>query len=307
MKHLRVIAPLMMFVIVAVVYYGVQAAGERKATLSAVKGTVGVKRAGADKWEAATERMVIKSGDAIRTESASSVIIRFDDNTMVKLGPMASMVLERLEKSEKGASTGLDVSVGKTWARVKKLTDESDFKVRTPTAIAGVRGTYFSSEVAEDTTSNFDVFEGSVEVASVSDPTKKVTVNEHHTTTVGAGKSPTEPTAIPSEDESKRKEGFSNEEFARAVFDVQVSITPQVVTPGEKATVSVQVFKDDAPYRAKVDLTLQLSGSAKFVANNSSEIKTATDENGAVTLEITDEVEESVSVTATLKVKVGKK
>jgi len=189
---------------------------------------------------------------------------------------------------------------------VQRLTGDSTFKVKTPTAVAGVRGTYFSSEV-ETAASRFDVFDGTVEVASTYDPTKKVVVKEHNTTTVGTGKAPTLPAAIPAEDENKRKEGFSDEEFARAVFDIQVSVTPQVVTPGGKATVSVQVYKNGVPHRAKVNLQLRLSGSAKFVSNNAAEIETATNENGAVTLEITNAVEESVSVTAKLRVTVKKK
>ena len=194
---------------------------------------------------------------------------------------------------------------GKTWARVRKLNDESKFHVKTPTAVAGVRGTFFSSE-AQESSSAFDVFDGEVEVSSASDPSQTVSVKANQRTTVGANKAPAAPSAIPASDAAAGRGGFNEQEYTSATFEIQISVNPQVVQPGEKSTVSIQVFKNGAPYSQEVNLRLTLGGSALFADSGSNTIDVATNSKGAATLQITDSVEESITVDATMTVKIKK-
>ncbi|MEW5944891.1 MAG: FecR family protein [bacterium] len=305
-RHVFEILTIALFAASLVLIHAAQAKKGGSAALVAVKGTVTVMKAGATQWSEAAEKTSVSEGDTIRTAAGSSVIIRFADGSMTKLGPMASMSVSSLLAAEETAKTSLDVTVGKTWSRVQRLGSESRFHVMTPTAVAGVRGTYFSSEVGGDTTSQFDVFEGEVEVASRQDPSQAVSVKAHHTTTVAANQAPTDPARMTEEQEAESAGGFSDEDYTRAKFSVQVSVNPQVLVPGEKATVSIQVYKDDEPFRKEVNVKLELSGSAVFTANGTSTIEAVTDSNGALALEITDAEQETVNVAATLKIKVGK-
>ena len=61
----------------------------------------------------------------------------------------------------------VNLSVGKLWAKVKKLTTpDSSVVVETSNAVAGVRGTVYRVNVEEDTSALVKVYDGSVYVAS---------------------------------------------------------------------------------------------------------------------------------------------
>lgn len=299
----RILPALLVVAAAALVLRVATAEKEQAATLLMVKGTVMVKAAGAAKWTAAAEKSVVREGDSLKTEAGSSVMLQMADGSMTKVGPMSMLKVQTLQGSARGLKAGLDMDSGRTWARVSKLSDESSFKVMTPSAVAGVRGTYFSSQ-AEEVSSRFDVFDGEVEVSSRHDPGQSVIVGEAHTTTVEANKAPTEPAQMTEEQLNELGGGFSEEEFTKAKFEIAVSVSPQKLVPGQKAVVTVQILKDGEPYAEEVKLTLQLSGSATFVDSGTSSISATTDSGGSAALEISDPVEETVSVGATMKVKV---
>lgn len=299
----KILPALLMVAVAALVLQVATADKEQVATLLMVKGSVTVSKAGTDTWEPAVEKASVVEGDSIRTEAGSSVLLQMADGSMTKVGPMSLMKVNQLQGADNALKAGLDMEVGRAWARVSRLSDESQFKVRTPTAVAGVRGTYFSS-TAEEATSKFDVFEGEVEVSNRQDPTQSVVVTQQYSTTVDANKAPTEPSKMSEEELNEMGGGFSQEEFTKAKFEIQVSVSPQKLTPGQNAVVAVQVLKDGSPFTEEVKLTLQLSGSATFVESGGASITVTTDANGAASLEITDPVEETVSVAATMKVKV---
>jgi hypothetical protein len=287
------------------IYSNSFAVKQRVATLASIKGTVTIK-SGTAQWAPATDRMEVKEGDQLRTEGGSSAIIKMDDGSMVKIGPLATMTVAALKSTGKDNKTSLDIASGKTWSRVRKLTGESDFNVTTPTAVAGVRGTYFSDEVEQTSASTIDVFDGSVAVSSVNNPDQSIVVGASQRTTVDPNQNPSAPTKIPVNEESAGRNGFSDEEFTAATFDLQIGVNPQVVEPGKTATVSIQVYRNGQPYRAEAKVALTLSGSAVFASSGTSELEATTDSNGSLSLEITSPEKETVTVSAQLTIKVKK-
>jgi len=280
------------------------AAKGQGAVLTSVKGTVAYRTKGAADWTVASNKSSVKEGDMIKTGPDSSVIIKFADGSMVKLGAMAQITLSSTGATKAGSTT-LGVENGKVWSRVRKQGMDSSFNVKTPTAVAGVRGTFFSSE-AEQQASTFDVFEGEVQVSSLADPNQSVSVKSKQRTVVAGDKGPSAPSTIPANEENSGRNGFTDQEFTNAAFDIQVSISPQTLSPGEKAAVSVQVFENNAPAQRKITLRLILSGSAVFSSTKTNEIDVTTDAKGAAKLDITDPVEETVTVEARMVVKVAK-
>jgi len=265
-----------------------------------------VKKAGTTTWTAAADRTELKENDELKTDAGSSAIIKMDDGSMAKIGPLAKMKMEQLSKSGKDNNTSLDVSIGKSWNRVNKIGDSS-FNVKTPTAVAGVRGTFFSAEVDKSSAATFDVFAGSVQVAGKSAPDAGVLVGEHNRTTVAQNGKPSKPTKIPADQEKAGSSGFSKNEYTSAQFDMQISVSPQVVEAGKTSTVSVQIYKDGQPFRSEQTVKLSLSGSAVFSKTGTSEIEAKTNNSGAVSLEITSPTKETVTVSAKLVLKLGKK
>ncbi len=291
-----------------VMIYSSSFAGKaRVATLSNVKGTVTIKSAGAADWIPAVDRMEVKEEDELKTEAGSSAIIKMDDGSMIKLGPLAKMKMAKLGQTNNNNNTSIDVSIGKSWNRVRKLTADSDFSVKTPTAVAGVRGTFFSAEVEKTDNSTFGVYDGSISVSGLVDPNTSVTVDAHNQTSVAPNARPSAPSRMSSSDEQNGRAGFSDEEYAAATFDLQIGINPQVVDAGKTATLSLQVFKNGQPFRQEVKVNLSLSGAATFVSTGTNEIEASTDSNGALSLEITSPEKGAVTATAQMQIKIEKK
>jgi hypothetical protein len=272
------------------------------ATLTGLKGTVTVKAKGETAAKPGKNNMVLAEGAVIQTAGGSSAIVRFEDGSMLKVGPMSKMTISKTG-SGGGKATSLDVGSGKVWARVEKLGSENTFEIKTPTAIAGVRGTYYSSEVDEDQTSRFDVFDGEVAVTSLSAPGEEVIVKANQTTSVAQGKAPQAPQALPKD--GAGKDGFTESEFKAAVFDIVIGIEPDAIVVGGKAMVNIQVLKNGEPLNMEVPLHLKSNGAAVF-PNGKTETDIVTTDQGTATVELSGTAEETVSIEASIMLKIKK-
>jgi hypothetical protein len=84
-------------------------------------------------------------------------------------------------KETENKNVKVNLSVGKLWAKVKKLaTPDSSVEVQTSNAVAGVRGTVYRVNVEEDKSALVKVYDGTVYVANpprgASKPGDQVTV-----------------------------------------------------------------------------------------------------------------------------------
>jgi hypothetical protein len=273
----------------------------RAASIQSIKGTVEVQRAHTTAWIPATEGMKLNEGDVVRTKSKSKVVIQLDDGSVTQLTSLSSMTMDKLSRSLKGKSTDMNMEVGKSWMKVKKLNPERDkFNVSTPTAVAGVRGTYFSSEVEETTDSSFDVFEGEIAVSQRSDPTSQVPVRTNHRTEVKRGNGPTAAQEIPANELQQLltdgiEGGLQNE---NAAYDLNIKIDPPKISAGGRANVIIQFMESGKPYNGAVTFTLTLGGSATFVQNGQQTLDVSSNEKGMATVEITSTKPEEISVNA---------
>jgi hypothetical protein len=123
-------------------------------------GSVQLKRAG--KSLPVRVSMSCKSGDTLVSSKASRIELRYPDNTLLRLDENTSLVLTDRSPG-KPEPTLLD---GKTWANVKRIVQGgTGFGIRTPTAVAAVRGTVFRV-AGTDTSSSVRLYEGKVDAAS---------------------------------------------------------------------------------------------------------------------------------------------
>lgn len=100
----------------------------------------------------------IYSGDVINTSSNGGVKILLKDRTILDLGPSALFhVREFLLKRSGDRDVELQLSYGALrTAVVKKVNSKSKFRIRTPSATMGVRGTITYSEVVASPGANND-------------------------------------------------------------------------------------------------------------------------------------------------------
>ena len=170
-----------------------------KAKLMGVKGDVTAKVSADAAWEAAAEGASLPEGASVKTGADGEVNLVWPGGSAVKVFPLSVVKLDASRRSADGGSkTELDMQQGRTLSKVAKLqTTDSVFSVKTPTAVAGVRGTTFDTSIDPASAAvSVAVVSGSVFVA-VGDI--EVAVAEGFASTVAAGEPPAPPAAIPPE------------------------------------------------------------------------------------------------------------
>lgn len=131
-----------------------------KASIIGFSGSPEVLRAGSGAREAVKSLPVALSpGDTVRTGRGGRVFIQFSDGSQSTIDDGAIFAIEE----EKADSVTLNLTLGKIWCAVSKFANRR-FRVRTPTAVASVRGTEFSVESFGSKRSAIEVFGGMVSV-----------------------------------------------------------------------------------------------------------------------------------------------
>jgi hypothetical protein len=107
---------------------------------------------------------IIKENDVIATDNGAFCDIKIGES-IIRIKARSEMAVSRLLKSGELENTTLGLSSGSMLCKPKKLMKSENFLVKTPTAVAGVRGTQFAVETDKATTTRIKVFEGEVKVA----------------------------------------------------------------------------------------------------------------------------------------------
>lgn len=108
----------------------------REAKVILVKGDVNIQKAGKTEWLKAKEGMILVDGDTAKTGKNSAVEIAFDRD---------KKNLVRLEENSTAILRGkmlkrVELPQGKIRFVVKSLKRDSSFEIKTPTVVAGARG-----------------------------------------------------------------------------------------------------------------------------------------------------------------------
>ena len=112
------------------------------ATVTEVAGKVECKLPGTN-WRAAKTGDVLPAGSLISTGFKSTAILKTESATLT-VKPVTRLTIEELIKSEGTTKTQMFLMTGRVRAEVTpKEGEKADFKVKSPTATASVRGTGF--------------------------------------------------------------------------------------------------------------------------------------------------------------------
>jgi hypothetical protein len=88
--------------------------------------------------------MRLKEGDTIKTGKSSNAYIEIDSDKVIKLDSSTIVTISNMSGTDENGSINISLSSGKIYNDIKKkLTKNSTYKVRTPNAVMGVRGTTF--------------------------------------------------------------------------------------------------------------------------------------------------------------------
>lgn len=139
----------------------------------------------------------LKLGDGIRTGKNSSISIRFYDGSYALVLPESEIYLEVLEgQKDKGlANTLIKIVNGRVESKVTQQKKGSRYQIKTPAAVAAVRGTEFRVGFARKSdTMHSEVLEG---VIGVSGSGVTQDVRAGYATIAKVGSPPTAPRQLP--------------------------------------------------------------------------------------------------------------
>ena len=162
------------------------------AKLSKKLGTVKYKKENDTEWKEAELNQLFANDDTIITKETSSADIYFFDEPKVMVQVKENTIMK--VKQEKVKS--IHLSLGETFVKFlthSKETKDPKFNVVTQTAVAGVRGTEFTSSTDKDGLDTYACTKGLIQVGAQG---KIVEVPAGYATSVKKGEAPAEPQKI---------------------------------------------------------------------------------------------------------------
>jgi len=140
----------------------------RSARVSDVTGDVKIRKAGGEKLFPAVNGMGLTQGDAVICGKDGIAVLKMDEDKEIKIANNTQIMISQLIKTaaDAGEQTSLSLLSGKVLITIsKKLTKDSKFDIKTPTAVMGVRGTQWYSLISNGRT-NIGVITGIVSVTN---------------------------------------------------------------------------------------------------------------------------------------------
>ncbi|MFA5146602.1 MAG: FecR family protein [Candidatus Omnitrophota bacterium] len=112
-------------------------------TVAEITGKVLVKIQPSAEWAPAAKGQVLNGQDAIKTEADGGALLELPDKSSVTLKANSELAVEAILWEDASKKVGLNLPDGELRAILNKLGPDSEFTVKTPTAICGARGTIF--------------------------------------------------------------------------------------------------------------------------------------------------------------------
>lgn len=160
-KYLSIMI-LVFFVVCATAAY----AADTALTINTITGKVFAKIYPATEWTDATIGQMLNAKDSVKTEADSMAILLFPDKSSISLRPKTEIQIEELIWDDVTQKVDVNMTAGELRTIIKKISKPSQFRIKTPTAICGARGTVFYIVADGDNTRVF-VTEGSIDFTNI--------------------------------------------------------------------------------------------------------------------------------------------
>jgi predicted Zn-dependent protease len=145
-------------------------------------------------WRIAALQQDLLGGDTLRTNAIGNLAILFSDQTQIRVGRNSTLTVNEIAGGGSG-TTQINLQAGNIWARASRGGTGVD--VRTPAAVAAIRGTDWSLSVDGSGKTSLIVLEGVVEL---SNPQGSVMVRQGEGAVASIGQAPTKFVLVNSND-----------------------------------------------------------------------------------------------------------
>ena len=139
------------------------------AVITFLDGNAEYKKKDEAKWDTLKKDTVLKEGDEVKTLEKARLELTLSDKSVMRFAANTSFIITQLKsaKGDKGGSAGVKLFLGKFYGNVSKMAKkDSEFKVETKVAVAGVRGTIYRVDMEKDDSYLTRVYEGKIEVSN---------------------------------------------------------------------------------------------------------------------------------------------
>jgi hypothetical protein len=140
-------------------------------------------------------------GDVLVTMSKTRLRLKLNDESIITMTSRTRLTIDEslFDRAKKRFISFLKLSIGKARFYVRKVRNmqHPEYRVKTPTAVVGVRGSDFITDVIAGQVTITAFEETELEVASIHFPERTVVVLEYNRTLVREGRFPTDPIRIP--------------------------------------------------------------------------------------------------------------
>ena len=151
--------------------------GVFSATLTNFMGEVALQKPEDKIWLPVEKDMPLQKSDRLKTGAKSFAEILIDDGSLLRIEGNSEIVLKELSAGfeKKRIESTIYLRLGKLMSKIAKFVNtRSRFSVRTPTMVAGVRGTEFVVVVAQSGKTELAVIRGKVSVGGVDKKGKRM-------------------------------------------------------------------------------------------------------------------------------------
>jgi hypothetical protein len=136
---------------------------------------------------ALTTGYILSPGDRIDTHGGGRVVIDLSDGSMVVVAPESIVILKDF-RAASSLRELFEIASGMVRVKINHFAGKPNpYRMNSPTASIAVRGTKFSIQVDAQGSTQVVVYEGAVEVASLSDPSRKLLIEAGRGVLVQAG------------------------------------------------------------------------------------------------------------------------
>ncbi len=142
MKTYKILIPLIVLGIFIFTFVPI-AGAEDLLKITELKGKVLVKIQPSTEWADAKVGQALNMDDSIKTEADAGAVLEFPDKSSVTLKADSELSVEQLLWDATSKKVKVKLKNGALRAILNRLGEDSEFKVKTPNAVCGVRGTIF--------------------------------------------------------------------------------------------------------------------------------------------------------------------
>jgi len=152
----------------------VEAPGDKEALVIYTSGRVIYRTSVSSEWKPVEIGQRLSENETLKVGETAYCELQFGESAVVKVKKSTTLSLARVDLKQGKRNVKMKMDVGTVLNKVNNLAKGEEFKVQTPSAVSGVRGTQFMVEVGIDKTTTVAVKEGTVAVQPGSQDTEEV-------------------------------------------------------------------------------------------------------------------------------------